>query len=114
MIIPKYSSVANAIGAVAGRISFKCSGTVTSPTNGCFRLHGKNGLEDFASEHEALKVLESYLSEQASSKARLSGADEIDIQVSKEIRSSDIENQRMFMEAEISVTASGRPRITSS
>ena len=114
MIIPKYSSVANAIGAVAGRISFKCSGTVTSPTNGCFRLHGKNGLEDFASEHEALKVLESYLSEQASSKARLSGADEIDIQVSKEIKSSDIENQRMFMEAEISVTASGRPRITSS
>ena len=87
---------------------------MTSPTTGCFRLHGKNGLEDFSSEHEALKVLESYLSEQASSKARLSGADEIDIQVSKEIKSSDIENQRMFMEAEISVTASGRPRITSS
>jgi len=42
----------------------------------------------------------------------LSGADNIDLQVDRDIRSSDIENQRMFIDAEISVTASGRPRIT--
>ena len=40
------------------------------------------------------------------------GADNIDLQVDRDIRSSKIENQRIFIDAEISVTASGRPRIT--
>ncbi|MDA9228604.1 hydantoinase/oxoprolinase family protein, partial [Rhodobacteraceae bacterium] len=112
MIIPKHYSVANAIGAVAGRISFTCVGTVTSPSTGCFRLHGKAGPKDFSSERQALKVLTDDLSSLASKKARSSGADEIDLQVSRDIRYSNIENQRIFMEAEIAVTASGRPRIT--
>lgn len=112
MIIPKHYSVANAIGAVAGRISFTCVGTVTSPSTGCFRLHGKDGPKDFSSERRALKVLTDDLSSLASKKARSSGADEIDLQVSRDIRYSNIENQRIFMEAEIAVTASGRPRIT--
>jgi len=112
MIVPKYSSVANAIGAVAGRISFTCVGTVTSPSEGCFRLHGQDAPKDFFSEDEALKQLERELSTLAGNKARSSGADEIDLQISKDIRSSEIENQRIFMEAEITVTASGRPKIT--
>jgi hypothetical protein len=75
-------------------------------------LHGKDGPKDFSSERQALKVLTDDLSSLASKKARSSGADEIDLQVSRDIRYSNIENQRIFMEAEIAVTASGRPRIT--
>ena len=112
MVIPKYSEVANAIGAVAGRVSVKCVGTITSPAEGCYRLHGLERQLDFTSEEKAFKELEKMLSELAINKAKLSGADNIDLQVDRDIRSSDIENQRMFIDAEISVTASGRPRIT--
>ena len=112
MVIPKYFEVANAIGAVAGRVSVKCVGTITSPADGCFRLHGLNKQIDYTSEKKALEEMKKRLSKLAIKKAKISGAEDIDLHVDCDVRSSTIENQRLFIDAEISVTASGRPRIT--
>ena len=90
----------------------KCVGTITSPSDGCYRLHGLERQLDFTSEEKALIELEKILSELAVNKAKVSGADNIELQVDCDIRSSDIENQRIFIDAEIAVTASGRPKIT--
>ena len=39
MVLPEHAGVANAIGAVVGRLTLRRAGTVTSPSEGLFRVH---------------------------------------------------------------------------
>jgi N-methylhydantoinase A/oxoprolinase/acetone carboxylase beta subunit len=114
MILPEHAGVANAIGAVVGRITMRASGTVTAPSDGVFRLHLEDGLEDFAQETAALQRLEHLLREIAISDAKNSGAEDLQVTVHNDIRKANIEAIEMFVEATITVTVTGRPRITSS
>ena len=111
MILPEHAGVANALGAVVGQISMRLSGTVTSPAEGRFRVHFVEGPQDFASETEALTALENNLSDKATDQARQSGAVDLRVAVERNIRKSEVEGREVFVEAEIKVTASGRPRI---
>ena len=112
MIIPKYASFANAIGAVVGRITMRATGTVTAPNEGVFRLHLEDGPEDFAQEAEAFQRLEHVLRVKALSDAKNSGAEDLQVFVQNDIRKANIEASEMFLEATITVTVTGRPRIT--
>lgn len=60
---------------------------------------------------EALALLQDHLEEQARALARDAGVEEIRITVAQDVREVQVENQSMFIEAEIRVTAQGRPRI---
>ncbi|MEM9580061.1 MAG: hydantoinase/oxoprolinase family protein [Pseudomonadota bacterium] len=110
-ILPEHGGVANAIGAVVGRVTMRKQGTVTSPSEGRYRVHLDTGPEDFADSDAALDALEDVLRVQALSDAQASGAEDIQVTAHREVRTAEAEARQIFVEAEITVEASGRPRI---
>ncbi len=111
VVVPKYAGVANAIGAVVGQISMRASGQITSPGEGQFRVHFETGPQDYTDQDEAINGLEEYLSAQAMAGARDAGAQGIRVRAERDIRMAKVEGRDVFIEAELTVTASGRPRI---
>lgn len=111
MILPRYADVANAIGAVVGRVTMRRSGTVSSPREGQFRVHLDSGPQDFTSQAEALALLEDILEEAARGEALAAGAADIQISVTRDIRMAGVEARQVFVEAHLTVEASGRPRV---
>ena len=112
MILPEFAHVSNALGAVVGRTRIRKSGSVTSPSEGLYRLHLTDGIQDLQEEEAALRVLEAYLRKSASEEAKASGADDIHIDIDTEIKRANIEGRPIFVEAQMTAIASGRPRIT--
>lgn len=111
MILPEHAGVANAIGAVAGQVSQRVTGTVSSPAEGRFVAHLASGIESFTSSEAALAALEAALTGEASSRAREAGAVDLRLTVDRDVREVEIEGRQMFIEAKVTVTASGRPRV---
>ena len=111
MILPEHAGVANAIGAVVGRVTMRRSGTVTSPSEGRFRVHLDTGPEDFMSSDAALTRLEAALHAAAVSEAQAAGAGDIQVRVERDIRTAEAEARQVFVEATLTVEASGRPRV---
>jgi len=111
MQLPEHAGVANAIGAVVGRIAIRKSASITSPSEGLFRVHLTDGPQDFRSSQEAVTALEQVLGAAALADARASGAEGIQLRTTRDIRTAMVENAKVFVEAEITVEASGRPRI---
>ncbi|MEP1201259.1 hydantoinase/oxoprolinase N-terminal domain-containing protein [Tateyamaria sp.] len=111
MILPGDAGVANAIGAVVGRVTMRHSGTVTSPSEGRFRVHLDSGPEDFSGADPALARLEETLRDRAIAAAKAAGAEEIDVRVNRDIRTAQAEAREVFVEATLTVEAAGRPRV---
>ena len=111
VVVPEHAGVANAIGAVVGQISMRVSGQVTSQGEGQFRVHFEAGPQDFTNQDAAVNALEAHLSEQAMSGAREAGAQGIRVRMDHDIRTAKIESRDVFIEAELTAVASGRPRI---
>ena len=113
MDLPKYAGVANAIGAIVGRVTIRKSGTVTAPSEGRYRVHLETGPEDHTDEEAAMHALELALETEARRDAERAGAEDINVIAYREIRKAEAEAREVFLEAEITVEASGRPRIAS-
>lgn len=113
MILPEHAGVANALGAVVGRVTIRREGSVTVPSAGRFRVYFEAGPQDFPNEADALTALEADLSDRAEAAAREAGAEGVRITASREVRRSKVEGKEMFVEAVIRVSASGRPRFAS-
>ena len=111
MILPEHAGVANAIGAVVGRVTIRRGGTVTSPSEGKYRVHLESGPEDYAGSDAAMDALEAALSAEARAEAEAAGAVDIHVTARREVKEAQAEARRVFLEAEIVVEASGRPRI---
>ncbi len=111
MILPQHAGVANAIGAVVGRVTMRRSGTVTSPSEGKYRVYLTEGPRDFGDQDKALAALEDVLRAQALKAAQAAGAADIQIQVIRDIRTAGVEAREVFVEAVVTVEASGRPRV---
>jgi N-methylhydantoinase A/oxoprolinase/acetone carboxylase beta subunit len=111
MIVPDHAGVANAIGAVVGRVTIRRAGTVTSPAEGRFRVHLEGGPEDFAGSEAAMAALEAALGAAARQAAVAAGAVDIHVSARREVKEAVVEARRVFLEAEIVVEASGRPRV---
>ena len=111
MILPEHAGVANAIGAVVGQVSQKVTGIVTSPSEGRYVAHLPGGLETFTNANAALDALEAALRAEAESRARAAGAEDLRLTAARDLREVDIEGRKMFVEASVSVTAAGRPRV---
>jgi hypothetical protein len=111
MVLPEHAGVANAIGAVVGQVSQRASGIVSSPAEGRFVAHLPEGLLTFTDRDAALTALEAALSAEAGDRARRAGAEDIHLSTRRDIREAEIEGRTMFIEASISVTAAGRPRV---
>lgn len=111
MILPAYAGVANAIGAVVGRVTMRQSGTVTAPAEGTFRAHLVEGPVDFTDQLQALQHLEDVLRDLAEADALAAGAADIQMSVSRDVRTAGIEGREVFVEATVHVEAAGRPRV---
>ena len=111
MILPEHAGVANAIGAVVGQVAMRASGLVTSPAEGRFTAHLAEGPQGFASREAALAALEAALTATVTARAQDAGAEDLRIEVTRDLREAEIEGRKMFIEAEVTVTASGRPRV---
>ena len=111
MILPEHAGVANAIGAVVGQVSQRASGLVSSPGEGCFTAHLASGLQTFTSRGAAMTAMEDAVTAEARSRARAAGAEDVRVVVSRDIREANVEGQPMFIEATVTATASGRPRV---
>jgi len=111
MILPEHAGVANAIGAVVGRVTMRKMGTVTSPSEGRYRVHFEAGPEDFGDSEAALVALETRLRSETLADAEASGAVDIHVEANRDVRTAMIEGKPVFVEATVEVEASGRPRI---
>lgn len=111
MILPGQGGVANAIGAVVGRVTMRESGTITAPSDGIFRVHLAQGPEDFADAQTAMDHLEALLRRTAVAQAQEAGAADISVSVARDVRKAGVEAREVFVEALITVEASGRPRV---
>ena len=111
MILPEHAGVANAIGAVVGRVTMRRSATVTSPSEGRFRAHLETGPEDFGDAETAMARIETVLRELVISDAQEAGAQDIQMRVERDVRKAEAEAREVFIEATIMVEAAGRPRV---
>ena len=111
MILPEHAGVANAIGAVVGRIVIRQSGQITAPSEGKFRVHLPTGPQDFGSFDAAQDCLVSHLKNVTIEHATSAGAQDIQTGVTQDIRQAAVEARELFVEATITVQASGRARI---
>ena len=114
VILPQHAGVANAIGAVVGKIVMRETGVISSPSEGKYLVHLDGKPVNFTSEVKALKVLEEKLTERSIQKAKEAGAENVSVNIDREIKTANIENRSVFVEASVLVEASGRPRISKS
>lgn len=112
MHLPEHAGVANAIGAVVGRVTLRRSATVTAQGEGLFRVHLQNGTKDFSDAQDAMVYLETHLSQEAQTAAQTAGAIGIQTTAHRTVRRAQIEGRDVFVEAEITAEASGRPRVS--
>ncbi|OYX25000.1 MAG: hydantoinase [Rhodobacterales bacterium 32-66-7] len=114
MILPEHAGVANAIGAVAGQVSQRVTGLVSSPSEGRYVAHLAAGLQSFTTSGAALAALEAALLAEASDLARRAGAVDLRLTTDRAVKEVEIEGRMMFIEARVTATASGRPRVAHS
>ena len=110
-MLPENGDVANAIGAVTGRIRIVREGLVSSPGDGLYRAHLHDAPQDFNAVEPALRAMEEALKDAAIGAADAAGAASIHLHVTRDIKRAEVEAREMFVEARIVVEATGRPRI---
>ncbi len=111
MHLPEHADVANAIGAVVGQVAIQAKGNVTSPGAGTYVAHLADGPQQFSTDTDALTSLEAALTQAATSKAQSAGVPSPQISIQRDVKQAKIEGNQMFISAEVTVTATGRPRI---
>ena len=111
MILPEHAGVANAIGAVVGQVSQRATGMVSSPGEGRFTAHLATGLKVFNNRDAALDALETALVTEARARAQAAGAADLHVIINRQVNEAEVEGRSMFIEATITATASGRPRV---
>jgi len=111
MVLPEHAGVANAIGAVVGRVTFRKSATITSPSESLYRVHYGDHPLDFAESDAALSFIKDALYTAALSDAQDAGAEQIEVILDQDIKMAEIESREVFVEALVTATAKGRPRV---
>lgn len=110
-ILPEHGGVANAIGAVAGLVSQRLSLQVTSPDEGRYIVHFPDGPESLPDPEAALAAAEAHLATRVARLAAEAGAADPRIALTRSVREATVEGRPLFVEATVTATATGRPRI---
>ena len=110
-MIPSDADVANAIGAVAGHIRITKEVVVTQTGEGRFTIHDGGMGTQFSHEDDAIQSARETAKQLAFTAAIDAGASDPTVSLSEQIHAPTIEGARTLVEARISATASGRPRI---
>lgn len=111
MVLPDHAGVANAIGAVVGQVVQRVTGLVTSPAEGRYAVHLPEGVTVLADVDAALAMAGAALAAEARARAARAGAAEVAVTLDRAVEEAEIEGRRMFVEARLTATAAGRPRV---
>jgi N-methylhydantoinase A/oxoprolinase/acetone carboxylase beta subunit len=113
LISPPHADVANAVGAVLGRVVQRVHLLVTQPSRGVFRLFGVDGPEDHNTLPAAFEAARQACAQMARAQAIAAGADEEDLTLAwihdENSVSNDIDGD-VFFEARVGAVASAKPR----
>lgn len=111
--VPADADVANAIGAVVGRVRARRQVTVTSPRRGVFRVHtGPEPETVYALDEAREAALERGRAAVAAAMVE-AGAAEFGFETHWEETTVEVEGRPMFVEGVATVVGSGPPRLTS-
>ncbi|MEL6478836.1 MAG: hydantoinase/oxoprolinase family protein [Pseudomonadota bacterium] len=111
VLVPAHADVANALGAVVGHVRLTRQATISAPSSGLFRAHLPAGPQDFTDFDEAESALRLALISEIKAAAEAAGAEDPDIVIDLTRKTAEIEGKEMVIEAELSATAIGRPRL---
>lgn len=111
MILPEHAGVANAIGAVVGQVVQRVTGLITSPSEGRFAAHLPEGVQVFGDRDAALSAMAQALSDAARARAIRAGAGDVAVTLTQAVQEAEIEGRTMFIEARLTASATGRPRV---
>jgi len=111
-IVPQHAEVANAVGAVAGRIRIERVLIITQPSADTYRVHTADDPPDFHQLAAAKDFAFTALREGVIAEAEAAGAVEIESSIDYEEKAPDIGGQIMFVEGKVTAQATGRPRFS--
>ena len=109
-VVPGHAGVANAVGAVVGRIRVRAAGTVTRPDDGIYRVFAGAGPRDFPDLERAVAHARSVLEERARQGAIDAGAGGVDLSFDRDDNIAVVEGRETLVESTVTAVASGRPR----
>ncbi|MEM0922228.1 MAG: hydantoinase/oxoprolinase family protein [Pseudomonadota bacterium] len=109
--IPAHADVANAIGAVVGHVRLTRRATVSVPAEGLYRAHLPDGPRDFTESDAAESAAEAALRHALIEAVAAAGAESPDITRRIDRKLAEIEGKESLIETEITLTATGRPRL---
>ncbi|MCR5857706.1 hydantoinase/oxoprolinase family protein [Mesorhizobium sp. J428] len=110
-VVPEDTDVANALGAVVGQVRVSVEARISQPKEGLFRVAAGDTIRDFPNEAAAMELAETEIRAVAAERAREAGAADANVELLRDIRTATVEGQRTFIEAILTATAAGRPRI---
>lgn len=110
-IVPPDTDVANALGAVVGQVRVHVGIRVSQPKEGIFRVTVGSDLRDFPDEETALVEAERQARAEVAARASDAGTDDAEVTVERDVKAATVEGQRTFIEAMVTATAAGRPRL---
>ena len=110
--VPEHAEVANAVGAVATGVMQQARILISSPSQGCYRVHSELGLEDFSRYTDSEARARTVAKELAAERARVAGAEHVQVDTEqRDLRAPGPGGQEVFVETVITATAVGRPRL---
>ena len=109
--VPDHADVANAIGAVVGKVRIRRQVTVTSPRRGVFRVHHGPNPETVYDLGTARARATEAATEVVTVEMKTAGAPEFDLETSWYAKSVEVEGREMFVEGAATVIGTGRPHL---
>ena len=109
--VPADADVANAIGAVVGRVQITRDVVVSAPRRGVLRVHDAEDPTTVYDLDEAKALAEHAALDAAIGDAERAGARDIESTTTWTERSATIEGKPYFVEGTFSATASGKPKL---
>lgn len=107
--VPLNADVANAIGAVVGKVRVRSEIQVTAPRRGVYRVHAGGEPETSWERPDAQARAEEIAREAAIAEVQAAGASEFEVEVSWTEKVIDVDGRPMFVEGTATAIASGRP-----
>ena len=110
LVIPPHAGVANAVGAVAGSIVQRVMLHIRPLEDGLYRLHGPDGVRDFANLREAATAAQRWGEDVARLRAMEAGARSIELRVDRqdEVVTPADRVEEIYLGSRILVTGVGR------
>ena len=107
--VPPDADVANAIGAVVGKVRVRTEVAVTSPRRGVFRIHAGSEPETAWERPDARARAEALARDAAEREIQAAGASSFEVEVTWTEKVIDVDGRPMFVEGRATAIASGRP-----